>query len=131
MCTKFRTKLLVYVHEFSELCFSEHQNGANYADDKVKREEAAVVEEGIEVFTHSIGCPLTPDDNAGDEVTEKTENNYTDNSGINVQLRILRDFHFVEDSCKAKKSKGNNVVKENAEDKSRRSLAVGKDVCAR
>ena len=60
------------MHEFSELCFAEHENGTHNADCKIGAEESSVIEEGIEIFTHSVGCPLSPDYYTGDEVANKS-----------------------------------------------------------
>ena len=43
------------------------------ADNKVKGQKASVVEEGVEIRAHSLGCPLSPDEHARHKMTSEAE----------------------------------------------------------
>ena len=91
-CRKFLHPLglIVYIYKPSELCLSEHKYSAYDTNNKVKRKERAVVEEGVEVFSHTVGSPLTPDGNACDKVTDKAKHDYGYDADVDINLGIFR-----------------------------------------
>ena len=60
------------MQEFSELCLAEHERCADYTDEEISAEISAVIKEGIEVFAHSVGCPLSPNNNSGHKVADES-----------------------------------------------------------
>ena len=128
MCSIFQH--LIDIDEASQFSLSEHKYGTDDTNRKVEREESAVVEEGIEIFAHSLGCPLSPDGNTGDKVADETEKYHSYNTEVYVDLGIPCELHLVEDAGKAEDGEGHNVVKENAQNESARCLTVGEDVAA-
>ena len=60
------------------------------------KKEATVIEEGVKILTHSVGSPLSPYHNAGDEVTDKAQKHGCDDADINVYLNVFGELQLVE-----------------------------------
>ena len=97
-----------------------------YSKDEVSASLAK--EEGVEVFSHSVGSPLTPDSYTCDEVAEETEHNDTDDAGIDVYLGVARELKVVKDACQPEQSEWDKIVEDHAQSERLAVLTVGEHV---
>ena len=93
--------------------------------DKLGEHKLAVVDEGIHVFAHALGRPLTPDNNSREEVAKESE--YHDAAdGDRCEYIGLA----AADEGKAEKGEGHYVVKQGARHCREYSVAIGENVSA-
>ena len=97
MCRAFR--YLFDIEKLAQLRLSEYEYRAGYTDDEVDAEEACVVEEGVKILTHSVGSPLSPYHDTGQEVAKEAEHDYRDYTNIDVELHVFCELELVEYTC--------------------------------
>ena len=95
----------------------EQINGNEEGDQKVGEQEAAVIKNGVEDGMHILR-PLSPHENAREEVADKTGKNNGEDAEVAAEARTFFGAEAAEDTRKTDDGIGKNVVKQrNGNDK--------------
>ena len=107
----------------------EQTNGQKQCNDQLGQHKFPVVEERIEILTHAVGCPLSPDGYAGNEVAKEAEHAYQCDTQIDTAVAYLAQGKAAENTRKADQREGNHIIEQNADHQRDGRFAIRKDVC--
>lgn len=97
----------------------------NNGKNKLGEHKLAVVDEGIHVFAHALGCQLSPDNNSREEVAKESEYHDAADGDSREYIGLA-----AADEGKAEKGEGYYIVEQGARHRCEYSVAIGENVSA-
>ena len=97
----------------------------NNGKNKLREHKLTVVDERIEIFTHTLGRPLFPDNNSREEMAKESEYHNAADGDSREYIGLA-----AADEGKAEKGEGYYIVEQGACHRCEYSVAIGENVSA-